>query len=265
MIPVVFLMQACYEPTEGCLDIEAVNFDASADDNCCCEYPSLNINLSQRFDTLLWFADSSYANNLGQSIQLLEASWYFSEFGLEQSGQRFLVEDTLSLNTLTGSDTTATLFTDDFILVRRSPSSYTVGGFRTGGSFDQLDFRLGLSETARDVLPSSAPENHPLANQAEGLWMGNDTTYAHFHLIVQRDTLISPTPDTLFITKFDLSDQFVQVSGPFSRQTGFDLNFRLEIDYKALFKDVDWQNGDISTWKTAIVANLPEVFTVTQE
>ena len=42
---VVLSLTACFEPQEGCTDIAATNFDASADENCtdCCTYPKLQL------------------------------------------------------------------------------------------------------------------------------------------------------------------------------------------------------------------------------
>ena len=46
-------LTSCFEPQEGCLDISAVNFDASADKDCdksgcACIYPKLQVAVDQR-------------------------------------------------------------------------------------------------------------------------------------------------------------------------------------------------------------------------
>jgi hypothetical protein len=265
-LPLFFLLTlvSCYEPIEGCLDVEAVNFDVTADKNCCCTYPALTLSVSQGFDTQIWFADSAYQNNLGQWFKLKKATWYFSEFALTQNGNTLSVTDTVQLKTLNGIDTLEQAFTDDFILVRRSPVLYSIGDFRTSGAFDRIQFRLGLSEDARKILPSSALSSHPLAPQTEEMWRGIDTSYAAIQLIIQKDTLSSTIPDTLYFTRYDFDNFMIEESSTFIHETGFDFNVNLKINYLALFENVNWQNGDKSSWKSQIVANLPGAFTVSQ-
>ena len=50
------LLSACYEPTEGCLDVRATNFDLDADEGCadCCTYPELSL----RFENVWVYPDS---------------------------------------------------------------------------------------------------------------------------------------------------------------------------------------------------------------
>ncbi len=47
VIALVFFLAGCYEPKEGCLDPQAVNYDVTADEACadCCTWPSLRLSV----------------------------------------------------------------------------------------------------------------------------------------------------------------------------------------------------------------------------
>ncbi len=262
----LLLLVGCYEPREGCLDVSAVNFDASADENCCCEYPALKMSVLHRFDSLVWQPDSVYVNNLGQPFRLRSVALYLSDFSLEQNGSIYRVQDTIALKTrpLSGTDTVLTTFVNDFQLLRRTPTEYTLGLFPFAGAFQSVQFTIGLPDSAQAILPEQTPQGHPLRLQPEGLWLGQDTAYALLYLVVQSDTAAGGRLDTLRFLRPDFGPIMIKNTRNFVRETGFDFKLRLTINYALLFKNLNWQNGDITAWKMAIAANLPQVFSVSQ-
>ncbi len=267
MLAFALSLPACFEPKEGCLDIEATNFDASADNNCCCTYPKLILETVQRYDTLQYLPDSLYLNSAGQLFRIKSVVFYLSEFQLTQTGETFTVSDTAQLQTysVVGNDTLKEVFTDDFLLVRRSPVSNEVGEFRPSGSFGSVRLRLGLSDDAQRVIPRLAPSGHPLRIQADSLWYGPSAGYVFLQAVVVRDSMLATKPDTLAFTQADLPDYFIEAAGPFVHQSGgYDFRLRMAIDYKKMFEGVNWTVGDIPSWKSQIVANLPTVFAVSQ-
>lgn len=264
LLSVLFLLPACFEPKEGCLDIAATNFDAQADEDCCCTYPQLLLSVDQVYDTLLFRNDSAYVSDDGHWFRIHSVAFYLSDFQLFQNGAAFQTSDTLRLKTLAGSDTLEQVFTDDFLLVRRSPLEYSVGTFRQDGVFEEVRFRLGLSQEAQKILPNKAPNTHPLATQTDGLWLSNTAGFVFLQAVVSADTAAATLPDTLRFSQADLGLPLVGATGQFSHTTGYDFPLRMRADYKKMFADVNWTTGDITTWKQQIVANLPGVFSVSQ-
>lgn len=255
----------CYEPREGCLDIEATNFDAAADKNCCCTYPALNLVLLPRYDTLVWKPDTAYEYSPGKWFRLKQAIFYLSDFRMLQGGTPIAVSDTVQLKTWgPGGDTTQTTFTDDFLLIRRTVVEYPIGTFRPSGAFDAVYFQVGLPDAAQQVIPALAPTGHPLRPQSEGLWLGRDTGFVALKLVLTRDTFSSTAPDTLLFHQPDFTTVQLQQTGVFTHESGYDFKINLTTDFREMFRNVDLSSGDISAWKTRIVANLPQVFRVTQ-
>ncbi len=260
-------LASCFEPQEGCLDVEATNFDAAADKDCCCEYPKLRIETVQRFDTLQYLPDNVYPGAGGKLFRIKGVVFYLSEFQLFQNGSIYSVSDSVQLQTYApvGTDTIKKTFTDDFLLVRRIPVDNPVGDFRPAGTFEKVRFRLGLSPDAGRIIPKLAPAGSPLRVQADSLWYGRDAGYVFLRAIIARDSMASTKPDTLAFTKADLDDFFVQNTVNLVHPSGgYDFTLKLTVDYKKMFEGLDWTTGDILTWKSQIVANLPNVFSVSQ-
>ncbi|MCW5924264.1 MAG: hypothetical protein KIS77_18220 [Saprospiraceae bacterium] len=263
----VLLLPACFEPKEGCLDIEATNFDAAADRNCCCQYPRLRLETVQRFDTLQYLPDSLYQNDAGQIFRIKSVVFYLSEFELFQDNGLFAVSDTVQLFTYapTGGDTLKETFIKDFLLVRRTPVDNPVGEFQPTGVFERVKVRLGLSPDAQRVVPQLAPAGSPLRIQGDSLWYGPSVGYVFLQAVVARDSMLATKPDTLAFTQADLGNFFIENTGNFVHESGgFDFRLKLGVDYKKMFAGINWTSGDIPSWKSQIVANLPNVFSVSQ-
>jgi hypothetical protein len=262
------LVSACYTPIEGCLDTEATNFDASADKDCCCKYPLLVLNVENAYDTLIWKPDTAYQNDLGQWFRIRDIVFYVSELKLTQNGVSGVVEDTITLSRFaspTSNDTIKSLYTDDFLLIRRVPTTqYTVGTFRPSGTFENATLRFGLSDEAQLVVPGKAPGGHPLANQNENLWRGRDTAYAYARVVFARDTAASAVVDTVLLTRFDAGNFFISQQGAFYHEPGFDFRLVLRADWKNLFNGVDLPNDDKTTVVSKMAGNLPAVFSIKQ-
>lgn len=258
---------ACTEKREGCLEIEATNFDAAADESCCCccTYPRLNFTFFPRFDTLVWKPDTAYAYAPGKWFRLKQAIFYLSDFQLQQGGQFIPVSDTLAFPSWgAAGDTVPATLTNDFLLIRRTTVSYTAGTFRPSGVFDAIRFRLGVPEAAQAVIPDLAPEGHALRRQSEGMWMGRDTGFVALRLVFTRDTFSATPPDTLVFSRPDFDNFVIQKDGIFKHESGYNFTLGLTADFREMFRDVDLSSGDKTAWKAQIVANLPNVFRVSQ-
>lgn len=258
------LFTACFEPKEGCLDIAATNFEAGADKDCCCTYPKLVLTVNQVYDTLPFRGDSLYPDAVGRFFRIKSIAFYLSDFHLFQNNKEYQVSDTLTLNTFLGADTSKTLFTDDFLLVRRTPVEYEVGSFRQDGQFEELNFRLGLSAEAQKVIPFKAPAGHPLSAQTDSLWRGNSSGFVWLQAVVVRDSMAATPPDTLRFTQADLGQPIIGATGLFVHPTGYDFPLILTVDYKQMFLGINSSTDDISQWKSKIIANLEDTFSVSQ-
>ena len=266
---IIWSLPACFEPQEGCRDIAATNFDASADKDCekpCCTYPKLRLGVAQHYDTLTYIENQRYPTANGHVFILRNVSFYLSDFQVFQQGEAYTVSDTVGLYTFStfGSDTLREIFTDDFVLVRRAPLINEVGSFRDDGEFESIRFRLGLNDEAQRVVPSRAPAGHPLRTQPDSLWHGRSAGFVFMQIVVTRDTLQGTPNDTISLKKADIGSLIFNATGPFKHETGYDFDLILDVDHNKLLNGIDWTTGDISAWKSHILSNLTQAFSVSQ-
>jgi len=204
----VLLQTSCYEPTEGCLDIEATNFDASADEQCesCCIYPKLKLSIfhaieTQNFgmtaDSCIFFsADSTFIFG-SSSFQISQMFFYLSDFRLTMStGEVVQVNDSIQLNILDNAITLEeidTLVIDDFVLIERSAFNYTVGEFIAPGNYEKIQFKVGLNSRLNTTYPDTLNSSHPLAISADSMHTGfRNSGYILQKFEVVRDTMTLP-------------------------------------------------------------------------
>jgi hypothetical protein len=254
---------ACFEPREGCLDIAAINFNAAADRDCCCHYPDLILTTDQVYDTLFFRRDSLYVGTGGHLFRIKSIVFYLSEFEVFKASELFKIGDEVDLKVYdaANNDTITNTFVDDFTLLRRAPLENFVGSFREDGYFDKIRFRLGLSVDAENVIPALAPSDHPLSPQNENLYQNG---YSYLQAIVVRDSMSTTAPDTIRIGRAELGDFFIEGTGNFQHQIGYNFPLTLRADWARLFEGINWTTHDIPAWKSQIVVNLPSVFSVSQ-
>jgi hypothetical protein len=255
----------CFEATEACLDIEAANFDASADKSCCCTYPKLVMKCSHVYDTLTYLENEVYANDFGV-FRLRNVVFYLCDFELTQNGITNTISDSIGFSVFgaNAGDTTTNIITDDFLLIRRTTIEESIGTFRQKGYFDGIKFRFGLSTDANKIIPTKAPTNHALKPQTENLWLNRTDGYVFAKVIVAADTSATAQPDTLLFTAADFPNTFFQQTGAsFFHKTGYDFKLTLQIDYKKLFEGVNW-SATLPERKVKIRDNFSNVFSVYQ-
>jgi hypothetical protein len=259
LLALCIFFSACYQPESGCLDINAVNFDASADKSCCCTYPRLLLTINQVYDpvkdSLIYHDNEAYSNDFGPFI-LKTVVFYLSEVSLRQNGITYHPTDTLSFKIFGPStrDTLSKFFVNDFMLVRRTDSgSKNLGTFRQNGAFDNISFRVGLSDAANKIIPIKAPAANPLH---DSLWISRTDGFTFARVIFAKDTVSGTAQDTVLLTAHDAPGLFIDLPAPAPHTTGYDYNLTLTINYYKLFKDINWAVRDPATWKMKILANF---------
>ncbi len=268
-ISLVFLVLifACQEPEEGCLDVEADNYDVSADDPCsdCCTYPSISIDVAHRFDTLLFSFDSIYYFPETSLIptQLEQIIFYLSDFRLVNlSDDSLTVFETIELDLFSGGMET---FTDDYVLMSRSiPSfSYEVGEIRGAGSFNTLRFSVGIAGEAALSDALTQPDGHPLALGTDSLWNESEG-YVFNRIMLIPDTFNTIAP----VRTIDIrgEDAITEINLAFSQEVtlGFDVSIPLKIDYKEWLSGIDFVGDTDIEIAEKIVNNTANAFSINE-
>ncbi len=163
LLPLFF--SSCYERQEGCTDFNAVNFNASADDNCCCNYPEFSFQLQHRFgaDSVRFFTDSVYTFDNGLEVNILSFELLASNFFLEkESGERQMVDNTLEFSSVDGISCPCP---DDLFIIDPNSFNAAPGEISRPGNYTGLGFSSGTPEEWQVLTPDDFEAIYPLVEE----------------------------------------------------------------------------------------------------
>lgn len=273
LLLMVFL-SGCYEPKDGCLDVNATNFDLDADRPCpdnCCEYPELRLSLQHKWvypaaAYTLNLGDTLYPDAGGHLFRLDKIAFLLSGFRLTFSdGSILQVSDSLEIDKFAADLSREPAVIKDDILLVKPPGSagLVVGNFRNSGVIQSISFTIGLEDPANSADPSSAPNSHPLQDTAQFIEPGLGY-YANkislFRTAESTDTiplaLNMPVTGSRTGVSLPVTDHFIL-------QPGFNLRITLQVDYSRWFAQIqDIRNDPPEILIRKIVDSLAQSFEI---
>lgn len=252
---------SCNETTEGCLDATATNFDASADTDCCCTYPVLEIRLSYALNSLdssSFSTEQVFHDNAGLPYKINSLLFYISNVQLvRNTGENLGVNNTLTI--YFENNTTQTV-EDNYLVARTNTFLYEIGTFSHTGDFDKIRFNLGVGDVANHSIPDSLASTHPLAPQAEGMHLNTTDGYIFAKAEIITDT--STTTTTTYLISGDSNLITVELDNPMTIQTGFDTQIKINADFAKFFESVDFTTDDEATIQSKMITNASSVFSI---
>ena len=262
LILLISFVSACYEPETGCLDVEATNFNASADDPCpdCCTYPSLRFEIKHVFgDTVLPFGEPFTLDSIDY-FRLASWQFYLSNLELVAAGDTIGVLDTISLVLDENGMIFKELVEDNYAIGSRDVFSLNMGTVRYSGFIDDIRFQVGLDAQSNQTSADSMPSGHPLAAQADSMFFDVDRGYIFNKIQFQRDTV---TSDTMTL-EIGTDASLVIIDLPFNQTVtkGDNITVNLQLDYKLWLKGINFVTDSDEIIISKIVANTPEAFSL---
>ncbi|MCB9284441.1 MAG: hypothetical protein H6563_10240 [Lewinellaceae bacterium] len=250
-----FLLPACYEKQEGCLDINATNFDVTADVACsdCCTYPQLSLKLEHKAvlpDTTLPFRyDSLYyvAAYPDVKFRFHRLRYYLSDIRLSRTGATGRVVDSITLYLpQSPGDTVPLRVVNDFMLADRDfLQAKKLGTWRGEGTFDRLDFTLGIEDAIRYTDPAKTPGGHALQAPAEGYNWSEASGYISNFMRYSTEAQPLDTLEVAITTPVPVS---LILDPPLEIVPGYNITLTLYLNYMA------WLNGlDLSSASPAAI------------
>jgi hypothetical protein len=238
---------ACYQPRQGCLDPNGVNFDVNADRDTGCIYPVLRLNVAHLHGGSGIKFDSTYTNSLNQRYKILDFAYYLSGYEFDQGLKTSGVLDTFQAYKYqtTPDDSLKVTPIRDFALLRRNTIDYAIGSFREVGQFETVRMNFGLGGALQGILPGSVVASNLLAPQAEMLF--DSTNHRHYfgRLVIEHEVNNVVKVDTLRLRAEDFSplDQEIEQQIVLKQRAGFNFIIKLNVNYQNWFNKVDLSLG----------------------
>jgi hypothetical protein len=259
LLPIIFLFSNCREKIQGCLDPEASNFDPSADETCCCEYPQFSIRFSYNnydTDTTAFALNQVYNDNGNNAYYINNINLYLSDFELIKIDNSVLrISD--SLDIILQNGTLANII-DDIIILKSNTFKYDIGTTTTSGDFVKIRFKVGLNDLVNQTNPEEISITHALSK--------DKNLYAANGYIFNKIDIVTDTSATDVITNFEVTTPFVEIelTHNFSIYAGFNTQLKINADLKKLLAAVNFQTDDVSTIQSKIVMNTSNIFTIVE-
>lgn len=232
----IFLF-SCNTKQGGCLDLEAMNFDVTAekDDPGSCVYPDLLLNVAYKWGDTTFATGVVYTNNLGQHFIVERFHFLFSQFVINRTDA-----DTLAINEMTewyvGNGSGGAYFdvTDDFVFVDRSRFLFTLGTISESGFATTYNFWSGVPPSLTPTNLDSIPAESNIQD-ARALYEPARELFANARFIMYPDTAV------------DVLDTFVVYTEPifFTHMLqktliqGFDDTLNIGLDLEVMFGDAN--------------------------
>ena len=271
---IIFCFSACYEPVEGCLDTNALNFSLDADRECdgCCTYPTLSIRLIHQWEDAdtsftIRYTSDAYTDAAGHPFSIDRITYYLKNFSLStDAGSTIQTTDTVLVGYLNDAGFYEDRYIrDDYLLINASvSSSLEVGTLARNGNFTQLQFELGVDEFTDRVLPGSLPDNHPLSLLDTTMFDLNNGRYLSNRLDLARDTTTNASDLLLtYGAERPVVPISVSIPGGFSLPAGFNMVVTLQVNYADWFEGTDnIANASEMDLLSQIVGSLSNSFTL---
>ncbi|MBK8700825.1 MAG: hypothetical protein IPN29_15285 [Saprospiraceae bacterium] len=255
VLMLVIGLPGCYEKKSGCLDIAAVNYDASADEDCsdCCLYPSIKIAMDHLFGNgTLVFNDTLFTNQ-NHAFLLLDQKFYLGAIAfMNEKGFPLTLQNQTPF---TLKDGTTRSFADDYKLCIRNVSLITINTFRWSGAVASASYGPGLEEPFNDIDADIVSGSSDLSSE-RGM-TDAENNYLTYYLKVIGGMSLKDTMEINISGRWRVNKKF-NPSIPIV--SGKDLVVPIAIDYNKLFQNVPFQTANAFDIKAQLMANMESAF-----
>ena len=242
----VVLSAGCNTRIEGCLDVNAENFDLNGERSCndCCTYPSMQLSLTQKWNDENFNHDSTLYDEQLQPYFITDLRYYLTTWSwIDDEGNQ------LTVDSVEGDCNGAKWkYTPDIIIIDTRKFLYTLGTIRVAPNLVSVHASLGLTEdyTCLDetdpLTPSAVTDQSPL-------WNSQSEKLESIRLIVQRDTA-TEVLDTIYVD-YHLENTLAY---DYQLYKGKDTPLALSVNYAQWFKDVNI--NVLSSFETSMRTNI---------
>ena len=238
---------SCNTRVEGCLDINAENFDLNGERPCsgCCTYPSIGLSLSQKWADRNFSNEDTLYDSQSHAYKIEDLKYFLTSWSwTDTEGTPFTID---SVDATCDEDVLR--YTPDIMVIDTRQFVYTFGTMRKAPHAITLHSIMGLAEDF-SCLDASDPATPVNLTDNSPLWNSQTGSLETIRLIVQRN-LEETKLDTVFIQHqllFDLGYDLQMANGK-------DTLFNLTVNYQQWFKDVDVD--DLSSFASSIPSNIP--------
>lgn len=196
---VVTITVGCYEPTEGCIENWATNFDVLADNLCddCCSAPDVNAVIKYYInDSTEYTFGDTIIHSSGRFYSILNMNTMLSNFEIGTGGEIVdEINDSVEIKNI--------FYDTDFGFSSGQGSNIAITEYQVPYAVDSITYVLGLIPEWQDTLIFGR-DNADIARAVDSLYIISDDFYSNLNCFISLDTtdidtlrLVSSLSDTV--------------------------------------------------------------------
>lgn len=259
---ILLFISSCYEPIEGCTDIEAVNYEGKNDEACddCCRYPNLELSISQNIGENTARRDQELTLDSVQYFKLLRFRFFMTQLKVISDGQVFGVRDSISVLVNDNGTFSTTVIEDNIDLLGFNAFTYDFGETRTGFQIDSVSFVVGLANPFPSVERDTLVSNPLFSNRF--MYDEISENYLSANIILLRDTTVLADTVRIEIPDTELAIPVKLENDTFFSRGISELSVKIRIDYAEWLKGIDFAADSEQAIQEKIVQNTSEAFSI---
>jgi hypothetical protein len=265
LVSLTILLSSCYEDVEGCLDVNASNYNLEADRDCpdnCCNYPTLRLSTNHLYGGATLRTDTFYRDANDQPFRITRLRYYWSDIEMVQAdGSTIVPQREVDIGLIAPSgDTILTTINGNLALFNGSSlNGREAGTIRGANSLSGIIGLLGITDSLQAAAPATAPSGSVLGSQEGRTYFGRDTGYIQLKLeyesVAGSDTLARS------VEVFGNQPLVIDAGADFALPRGFNIILFMEADVDMLLSTFN------STATDEIIApelaqRLPDIFRI---
>ncbi len=279
IILILLFCNACAEKEEGCLDINATNYDVTADEDCCapdlpeccCTYPTLTLTMQHKLGKDSLNNNADFALNRIQTVEpdsshffiVNDIRFYLSNLQLINSnGEHVGVTDSLAIEVLNDENNLeSAIVEDNFSLIKRTQADYIIGNYAGTNTYDSIRFNIGIQKPTNHIFLESLPEEHILnGTEDDLLYIDIEQGFIFNKIILKKDTTAETIDTELNIN--NLTTITLPLINTLEVNRGANVAINLRINYLEWFKGINFAVDSDDSIKDQVFLNTVNVFEV---
>jgi hypothetical protein len=257
MLFILISQYSCYDHIEGCRDINALNYDVKADNDClkeCCSYPEIEIQMSLVNGTETIDTNKYFPLENGDSIRVRYLRIFFSDFSFtsDDSTKIPVYKDLLTGKRL---NNTVEYQVQNFPVLKFKPESvfYNIGVCKNLGSASQLAFTFGIKDEVNYSVLDKLTSSSPLYNGTDSMYIDENKGFYFLKMLLQskkNHNIVKSIKAT-----YENGIRQIKIYSDFDLTKRQKHIIKLNIDLLKLLKGINMEDAE-SAARTKIIDNL---------
>lgn len=251
------LISACGNKKEGCIDVNAVNFDVSAEENCCCVYPRMGLDV-EYYNGDRPLADSVLLDAAGDTVLIDKLTFFISGLLWTNERDEELRGDQRTWLFLTPDNYhDSTRCIDDYYLIRSSGSKVENFTFTQSTVLRSLSLTIGVADSGWTNQPFYMKDaNHVLAGNIDSMYDYSSNQYRTLRLAYRLKNSADKA-DTIYVGGKDTRKNF-KLNLNYHTVLGFNNYVIIRIRLDKLIKGIRFRMDDPETITQKLKENISD-------